>query len=99
MPQNLPRPPSFQKINPAEYDGIGEHYAKINLPTMIIWGESDYIVKPKIGQRLHQDIPGSRLKLVERCGHNPHEERPAETFAALESFCVWPREESQGGGE
>jgi len=77
---------TVKRIDPAEYEGMGEEYAKLTLPTMIIWGEADRIVKLKNGLRLHGDIAGSQLKLLERCGHTPHEERTQDTFAAIEPF-------------
>jgi pimeloyl-ACP methyl ester carboxylesterase len=73
-------------INPEEYAGIGEEYRKISVPCLIIWGDHDYIVRPKFAQMLHEDLPVSRLMIISRCGHNPHEERPAETFTAMEEF-------------
>jgi pimeloyl-ACP methyl ester carboxylesterase len=77
---------SVKCIRPEEYEHIGELYRNIPVPALIIWGEQDIIVKPKIGLRLHEDLPASRMKIIESCGHNPHEERPAETFAAMEEF-------------
>jgi len=73
-------------IDPQLYANIGEQYRKISIPALIIWGEHDRIVKPKYGQMLHEDLPGSRLKFIARCGHNPHEEHPVETFSAMEEF-------------
>jgi pimeloyl-ACP methyl ester carboxylesterase len=73
-------------IDPEAYANIGEQYRKLTVPALIIWGEQDRIVKLKYGRMLHDDLPGSQLKIIERCGHNPHEERPAETFAAMEEF-------------
>jgi len=73
-------------IDPEVYANIGEQYRKLTVPALVIWGEHDRIVKPKYGRMLHDDLPGSRLKIIENCGHNPQEERPAETFAAMESF-------------
>jgi hypothetical protein len=31
-------------------------------------------------------IPNARLEIIERAGHNPHVERPAEVFAAVTDF-------------
>jgi len=73
-------------INPDAYLHIGERYRDIKVPTLIIWGEEDRIVKLKHGLRLHEDLTNSRLNIIEKCGHNPHEERPEETFAAMEAF-------------
>ncbi len=73
-------------IDPAAYAHVGEDYRGLFLPTLIIWGEEDRIIRLKTGLRLHEDIPGSQLKVLEKCGHNPHEERPEETFAAIAAF-------------
>ena len=73
-------------IDPEVYARIGESYRKIAIPTLIIWGEEDRIIKLQNGVRLHGDIPGSRLKVVAKCGHNPHEERPGDTFDAINAF-------------
>jgi pimeloyl-ACP methyl ester carboxylesterase len=77
---------SVKCLHTDEYAHVGEEYRRIPVPALIIWGENDIVVKPMIGQRLHEDLPGSRLEIIEGCGHNPHEERPAETYAAMERF-------------
>ena len=82
-------------IDPEAYVNIGEQYRELAVPTLIIWGEEDRIVKLKYGRMLHEDLPGSRLKIIERCGHNPHEERPAETFAAMEAFLASENDQRQ----
>ena len=73
-------------IDPADYAHIGESYRGLNVPTLIVWGQEDRIIKLKNAYRLHGDVPGSRLKVLKNCGHNPHEERPEETFAAISAF-------------
>ncbi len=77
---------TVKRIDPEAYARIGERYRELTVPTLIIWGEEDRIIKLRHGRRLHEDIAGSRLKIMEKCGHLPHEERPAETFAAIEAF-------------
>jgi pimeloyl-ACP methyl ester carboxylesterase len=73
-------------IKPELYADIGEQYRRISIPALIIWGDHDYIVKPKYAGMLNEDLPGSRLKIIAGCGHNPHEEKPAETYSAIEEF-------------
>jgi pimeloyl-ACP methyl ester carboxylesterase len=77
---------TVKSIDPDAYIHIGEKYRKISVPALIIWGEQDRIVKLKHGLRLHEDLTNSSLNIIENCGHNPHEERPEETFAAMEAF-------------
>jgi pimeloyl-ACP methyl ester carboxylesterase len=55
----------------------------IHLPTLLIWGREDEVVPLRFGKRLARDLPNSRLLVIDDCGHEPHEERPAEVIAAL----------------
>lgn len=48
----------------------------IKQPTLLIWGENDREIPLSDGERLHADIPGSRLIVFLECGHLPHEEYP-----------------------
>ena len=61
-------------------------YAGLAIPVLLVWGEHDQIVKPWQGERLHRDLPDSRLVIIPDCGHNPHEERPPETFTVIRDF-------------
>lgn len=77
---------SVLAIDPEVYMDVEERYRRLKLPVLLIWGAEDRNVRLSLGQRLHADISGSRLKILEKCGHNPHEERPEETFSAILSF-------------
>ena len=48
----------------------------IQQPTLLIWGETDREIPLADGERLHAEIPGSRLIVFLNCGHLPHEEYP-----------------------
>jgi pimeloyl-ACP methyl ester carboxylesterase len=52
------------------------------LPTLIVWGQQDAIVPVSVAQAYHTSIPGSRLAILERCGHHPEIEQ-ADEFARL----------------
>jgi pimeloyl-ACP methyl ester carboxylesterase len=54
--------------------------ARIKVPTLLLWGESDGIVKPEYGRAYSGLIPGSRFELIHEAGHHPEMERP-ERFA------------------
>ncbi len=71
---------------PQRYSASCRSFNGINIPTLIIWGRGDRFIPVQNGARLHGDIPGSRLVVIGACGHNPHEERPVETFAAIAEF-------------
>jgi pimeloyl-ACP methyl ester carboxylesterase len=58
----------------------------IEIPSLLIWGREDRVVPLQIGQRLARELKRSRLKIIEQCGHIPHEERPSEVSAAIKQF-------------
>ncbi len=57
---------------------------RITAPTLVLWGESDGIVKPAYGRAYAGLIPGSRFELIEKAGHHPEIEQP-EAFAKTAS--------------
>ena len=54
----------------------------IRQPTLLLWGENDREIPLADGERLHAEIPGSRLIVFLNCGHLPHEEYP-EAFTEV----------------
>ena len=48
----------------------------ITQPNLLLWGENDREIPLADGERLHAEIPGSRLVVFLNCGHLPHEEYP-----------------------
>jgi pimeloyl-ACP methyl ester carboxylesterase len=54
---------------------------RITVPTQVIWGASDLIVKPSYGQAFADRIPGATFTLIEKAGHHPEIEQP-EAFVA-----------------
>jgi len=59
---------------------------RIRLPTLVVWGRQDGFVPPAHGEAYARAIPGAVLKVIDRCGHAPHIERPAEFAAAVREF-------------
>ncbi|HEY6825871.1 MAG TPA: alpha/beta hydrolase [Gemmatimonadaceae bacterium] len=55
---------------------------QIDCPTMIVWGDQDPFVSPKLGDRLADTIPGSRLVRLPGTGRLVPEEAP-ETLANM----------------
>ena len=77
---------SAKQLIPADHASITASYRHIRVPTLIIWGRRDRIVSCRNAVRLRRDIPVSQLVLIDRCGHNPHEERPLETASFIREF-------------
>ena len=63
-------------------DRLGE----IKVPTLVMAGREDFIYPPEHQEELAAGIPNARLVLIDRAGHNPHDEQTAETLAAVRSF-------------
>jgi pimeloyl-ACP methyl ester carboxylesterase len=59
---------------------------RIKVPTGVIWGEHDGIVKPAYGKAYAEAIPGATLQVIPGAGHFPHLEQPESFMAALREF-------------
>ena len=67
----------------------GQYAAQIpsvKQPTLILWGGQDRLIPPDNADHFQRDIAGSRLVVFDGLGHVPHEEDPAVTVAAVQSF-------------
>lgn len=58
----------------------------ITAPTLVIAGRDDFIFPPAHQIELAAGIPHARLHIVERAGHNPHEEQTEEVMTAIRNF-------------
>jgi pimeloyl-ACP methyl ester carboxylesterase len=56
------------------------------LPTLIVWGRQDAIVPVSAGEAYHQAIPGSRLVVLDHCGHRPEIEQADEFVRVVREF-------------
>jgi proline iminopeptidase len=63
-------------------DRLGE----ISVPTLVMAGREDFVFPPECQRELAAGIPDARLQLIERAGHNPHDEKPAEVMRAIREF-------------
>ena len=59
---------------------------RLDVPTLIVWGVKDRWVPVADAFRFQEDIKGARLALFDNLGHNPQEENPKATAAALAAF-------------
>ena len=69
--------------------------ARIDCPTLIVCGRQDALVPLALHQEMAAGISGSKLEIVEECGHLSTLERPAETSAALARW-LEPRDPPSG---
>ena len=59
---------------------------RITVPTLVLWGASDGIVKPSYGRVYSALIPQSRFELIERAGHHPEIEQARAFVDAVVKF-------------
>jgi pimeloyl-ACP methyl ester carboxylesterase len=56
------------------------------LPTLIFWGNEDKIIPPSTADLYHQAIPGSRLVMLDNCGHHPEIECAEDFVRQIQDF-------------
>jgi pimeloyl-ACP methyl ester carboxylesterase len=59
---------------------------RLSVPTLILWGAQDRWVPIADAFRFQHDIKGAKLEIFEKLGHNPMEEDPKATAAAVAAF-------------
>ncbi len=67
-------------------DVLDGRLGAVSAPTLVIWGRGDRLVARAIADRFTREIRNSRLQVMEKCGHIPQVECPAELNAALLQF-------------
>jgi proline iminopeptidase len=63
-------------------DRLGE----ITAPTLVLAGRDDFLFPPEHQVKLAAGIPDAHLQIIERAGHNAHDERTAEVLTAITRF-------------
>ncbi len=67
-------------------NNLGEELNQIQIPTLLIWGKNDTVTPPFVAEEFHKLIPHSQLHFIDKCGHAPMMEVPAEFNDILENF-------------
>ncbi len=67
-------------------NNLGDELTAIKQPTLLIWGANDVITPPFVAQEFHKLIPASELHFIDKCGHAPMMEQPAEFNVILHKF-------------
>jgi pimeloyl-ACP methyl ester carboxylesterase len=55
-------------------DVLDGRLGAIHKPTLIVWGREDKLIPLNFAERFHKEITGSRLEVIDNCGHMPHVE-------------------------
>jgi len=67
-------------------DVLDGRLGTIHKPTLIIWGRDDKLIPLRFGEQFHKEIAGSRLEVIDNCGHMPHVECADKLNHALLKF-------------
>jgi pimeloyl-ACP methyl ester carboxylesterase len=69
----------------------------LDVPALIMCGSRDAVTPPELSQRLHELIPGSRLRIIEGSGHMLVLEAPERVNQEIRDF-IGPGERRGSGG-
>jgi pimeloyl-ACP methyl ester carboxylesterase len=64
--------------------------SKLQVPTLLIWGDRDTYVPLDVGKEIKKNVPGSELYVVLTTQHYPTEERPEDVRQRLKEFIDQP---------
>jgi len=70
------------KTYPENLATVDPHLESLNVPVQIFWGDLDMFLLVDNGQRLHQRLKRSQLRVFERCGHFSYQDK-ADDFADM----------------
>lgn len=59
---------------------------RIDVPVLVVTGDADRVVKPRLSERAAAAIPDARFERLEGCGHTPQEECPDDLTKVLQRF-------------
>lgn len=79
----------FQQIrllNPNYTNSVASDLKVLRRPVLIVWGEKDQQMPLKLAQRLHRDIPESRLVIIPDAGHLVLFDAPKAVGSTLVDF-------------
>ena len=65
---------------------VAELPPRVRCKSLVVWGESDRVVPPRLSRRLATEIDGARSQEIARSGHSPHQERPEPFLEAVIPF-------------
>jgi len=61
---------------------------RVTCPVLLVWGDSDRMVFAVGADRVLRAVPGSRIEVIERCGHCPQIEATERLAALVEDFAA-----------
>jgi pimeloyl-ACP methyl ester carboxylesterase len=65
---------------------VMDRLSEIQVPALVLAGRQDFLGPPEHQAILADRLPKAQLAIIERAGHNPHMEKPAEVIEVIKSF-------------
>jgi pimeloyl-ACP methyl ester carboxylesterase len=65
------------------WPGTVDRLASIVTPTLVVYGDLDFVLLIQAAKEMARKIPGVVLEAIPECGHSPQYERPELFNAAL----------------
>jgi pimeloyl-ACP methyl ester carboxylesterase len=59
---------------------------RIQIPTLVIWSDSDRIATPAYGHAYAAALSNARFEVITNAGHLPQLEQPDATFALIDQY-------------
>ena len=66
--------------------GLAGRLHRVSAPTLVLWGRQDALVPVAYAEEFASRIPGSRVQLIDGCGHVMQVDQPEQTWEALSDF-------------
>jgi pimeloyl-ACP methyl ester carboxylesterase len=59
---------------------------RVNIPALVVWGESDRVVDPEYGRAYAQAFGNARYEVISEAGHLPQLEQPERLLKLVSEF-------------
>lgn len=68
------------------HSDISHKIELVRAPTLVVWGDHDWLVPLNLGVRLYDKLPQADFVVIEQAGHNPMWDRPELFNPIVEDF-------------
>jgi pimeloyl-ACP methyl ester carboxylesterase len=66
--------------------GLARRLHRIEVPTLVVWGRDDKLISSAYAEEFGKRIAGSRVEVIDECGHVPQVEQPEKTLTLVSEF-------------
>lgn len=86
----IKNPQIVEKIVLEDSAGYGQdmvgNFSRLNIPTLVVWGNDDSTIPVEEGMLLHSQIKSSRLMIINGGGHISHWNTPEQFLSTVQRF-------------